>query len=141
MYTGYLLSDDSRELLASIFPPKNPTWLGHHITEVFGVQANHPAPEEPEIVQVIGYAEQDGIEGFLVSIDGNTQRPKGGLYHITWSIDKSKGRKPFHTNKIIGDAERISPINISVTPKTFTQSTEAEMRQPVQESFLAFLRK
>lgn len=140
MYTGYLLSQDSRDKLRKIFPPKNSTWLGHHITETFGVPSDHPEPETPSRVQVVGYAESEGLEGLLVSIDGTTERPNGGKYHITWSIDKEKGVKPVHTNKIINDAQSITPIDIEVIPKTFTQSTEASIKN-TNESFLDFLYK
>jgi len=138
MYTGYLLTDHSRDMLRKIFPPKNPTWLGHHITEKFGVPTDFPPPDKPDRVQVVGYIETDGIEGLLVNIDGATDRPSGGNYHITWSIDKSKGMKPFHTNKYIHLAKPVSPIDIDVIPKTFTQSTESEIKK-INESFSAFL--
>lgn len=142
MYTGYELTEESRNKLAQLYPPKNPTWLGHHITEVFGVKGDYPKPDSPDTVSVIGYLESNGIEGFLVSVDGNVDRPSGGKYHITWSIDKSKGVKPLHTNKLVNNPQRISPIEINVTPKVFTKSTEQSLqRESIPDTFLDFLKE
>ncbi len=135
MYTGYELSKDSRDALLDKFPPKNSTVLGHHITEKFGVPPDHPPPKQPERVLVVGYAVADGIEGLLVSIDGTVDRPTGGKYHITWSIDKEKGRKPVDTNKIIDDAQPVDSMPIEVRAKTFTKSTEKSLQE---NTFLTF---
>lgn len=137
MYTGYELEQESRNLLLSRFPPKNPTVLGHHITEKFGVPSDHPPPEEPLEVLVVGYIEVEGLEGLLVSIDGNVERPAGGKYHITWSIDKGMGRKPVDTNKFVDSANSIIPIKIKTVPKTFTKSTEKSLKE---DTFLGFLK-
>jgi len=62
----------------------------------------------------------------LVELNGSTRRSDGRLYHITWSLDRSKGKKPFHTNDIIHKAELLkAKIPIEVVGKTFTQSTAA----------------
>ena len=131
MYTGYELTEDSRKKLEILYPPKYRNFLGHHITEKFGVDANEPPPENPDKVEVIGYINNDkNVEGFLVAIDGKTNRPDGSRYHITWSIDRSKGAKPYHTNLYVDDALRLnSPVEIEVTPKTFTKSTDAYVKE------------
>lgn len=137
MYTGYELTSDSRNMLLSKFPPKNPTVLGHHITEQFGVPSDHPPPSEPSEVLVIGYIEVEGLQGLLVSVDGRVHRPTGGKYHVTWSIDKEKGRKPVDTNKFVEVARPIDSIRISVVSKTFTKSTEKSLKE---DTFLSFLK-
>jgi len=139
MYTGYKLTKESRAKLREVYPPSNPTWLGHHITEKYGVPADYPPPKKPSNVFVIGLLEDEGIEGFLVSIDGSTIRPSGGKYHITWSIDEGKGRKPVETNKLVNTPRRITPIQIDVIPETFTKSTKDSLRES-QNSFLNFLK-
>lgn len=137
MYTGYELSDSSRKKLEKVFPPKYPEFLGHHITEQFGVGNDTPPPPAPNTATVVGYADDGkGIEGLLVSIDGNTSRPSGGLYHITWSLDSGKGYKPFHTNKIIGSSTQVDPIPIDVTPKFFTGSTKQELQKKSLKDFV-----
>lgn len=127
-YTGYLLTEESRKKLMELYPPTFSTFLGHHITEQFGVPSDTPAPHQPSSVKVVGYVRDDKVEGFSVAIDGETNRASGGKYHITWSIDKDKGARPAHTNDIIGQAESIQPITITVTPKLFTRSTEAYLK-------------
>ena len=131
MYSGYEIDKDSRDKLAVLYPPKYRNFLGHHITEEFGVAADSEPPEQPKNVKVIGVIDNDvNVQGFLVSIDGNMNRPSGGKYHITWSIDRSKGAKPFHTNNYVNDAVMLSrPIEIDVTPKVFTKATDAYVKE------------
>lgn len=120
MYTGYKLTEKSRDMLKILFPPKYPEFVGHHITEKFGVKDPNQTPPTPNSVWVVGHADDGkGIEALLVSIDGSTKRPSGGLYHITWSLDRSKGYKPVDSNKIISNAEPVSPRQIDVTAEFF----------------------
>ncbi len=119
-YTGYLLTEESRNLLKSKFHPEYPDFIGHHITYEFGVPPDSPEPPEPKSVVVIGHAVQNGVEAFLVEIDGTINRPSGGKYHITWSIDRSLGKKPVDSNKIIDQAILLDQeIPIKVIPKVF----------------------
>lgn len=119
MYTAYVLDDASRKMLADRFPPKYPEFVGHHITEQFGVPKGTEAPDQPQKVEVVGYAEDDGIEALVVAVDGKTERPTGGTYHITWSLDRDKGRKPVHSNKVIEEKgfEHVDPVEIRVRPE------------------------
>lgn len=123
MYTGYLIDQASVQELKRRFPPKFSSFIGHHITEKFGVGANHPEPKQPDKVEVIGYVADEtlGVEGFLVSVDGEVRRSSGGMYHLTWSIDRALGAKPVHTNDIIHNAVDIDPIPINVKAMTFTK--------------------
>lgn len=138
MYTGYEISKRSRELLHKKYPPQYETFLGHHITEKFGVPDDHPPPDNPGKVFVIAKLEGEGIEGFLVSLGGQIDRPGGGRYHLTWSLDKTKGVKPVDTNKLVYDPKWIEPIEITVTPKTFSKSTEKLVKENAH-SFINFL--
>jgi hypothetical protein len=123
MYTGYLLSDESRNRLKALYPPKYPDFIGHHVTAIFGVKADTPPPEMPESIRVIGYADDgEKVEGFLVEVDGTIKRPAGGVFHLTWSIDRSLGAKPVDTNEVIKNANLIDHIEIKVTPKNFTKA-------------------
>lgn len=139
MYTGFEIFPEDREALARRYPPKNATWLGHHITEKFGVPANQDPPPPPKSVVIVEYLEDEGIEGFLVEVNGSVHRPSGGKYHLTWSIDKTKGRRPADTNKIVDNGKRIErKIPLRVTPKTFTKSTEKALKEEI--NFLNFLK-
>ena len=137
MYTGYELTNESRNKLRQMFPPKYPEFLGHHITEKFGVKNPNDTPDMPGEVKVVGYLDEgNGLEGLLVSIDGNTRRPDGSAYHITWSLDRSKGYKPVDTNKHINSAKPVSPVNINVTPKFFSSSTKSELKRKTLRDFV-----
>lgn len=118
MYTGYLLTDKSRNMLLAKFPPKYEKVVAHHITEQFGVGPEVPAPEMPATVMVVGYIDSgDGVEGLLVAVNGSTHRKDGSKYHITWSL--GPGRKAVETNKYVNDAVDVEPISIHVEPKNF----------------------
>ena len=120
MYTGYALTEESRNRLKALYQPKYSDFIGHHVTEQFGVKADAPAPEMPKTIRIVGYAD-DGykVEGFLVEVNGTIKRPTGGWYHLTWSIDRSKGAKPVDTNDVIKQAHDIEPIELTVVPKNF----------------------
>lgn len=129
MYTGYEIEKGSRNKLMVLYPPKYPHVLGHHITEQFGVKDGE-APKQPKQVLIIGYIDNgEDVEGFLVEVDGTTDRPSGGKYHITWSIDRSKGAKPVHTNQYTNEAKMLKrPIEIDVDAKFFERSTDSYVK-------------
>ena len=102
MYTAYVLTDESRELLSAKFPPKYTKVIGHHVTVEFGVPEDTELPEEAE-VKVIGEADTgDGLQALVVSVNGSTRRPDGGTYHVTWSLEPER-YKPVDSNALIAD--------------------------------------
>src|SRR3546814_9902597 len=48
----------------------------------------------------------EGLQALIVSIDGSTDRPDGSTYHITWSLDRSRGRKAVQSNDVIAERGR-----------------------------------
>lgn len=117
MYTAYVLTDKSINKLKELFNQDYPDFIGHHITVEFGVTKGHPLPPETDDIVVIGLVSEDGVQAFLVAIDGNVERSDGSLYHITWSIDKSKGKRPVDSNKIIKKAKSVQPVKIKAKPE------------------------
>jgi hypothetical protein len=118
MFIGYELTTSSRNMLLELFPPKYERPICHHITEKYGVPKNTPPPPMPETVKIVGYIDSgDGVEGFLVEINGSVNRPDSAKYHITHSISMDK--KPADTNKFVDKAEAIDPIPLQVEPKNF----------------------
>lgn len=123
MYTGYLLTDKSRNQLLAQFPPKYKKTVAHHVTEAFGTPADAEAPPMPDVIAVVGYIDSgDGVEGLLVAVNGKTERPDGSKYHCTWSLDE--GRKAVETNKYVDDATPQEPIQFEVEPKNFSKLDE-----------------
>jgi hypothetical protein len=105
-YEAFVLTEESRKALKLVFPPKHPTWIGHHITHRFPARkvSNLPYGQQTHgNFDVIGYAEDVGIEVFVVRVCGRTTRPDGGTYHLTWSLDRDQGRKPFHSNAVLAE--------------------------------------
>ncbi len=120
MYTGYLLTEKTRKTLLAQFPATYSNVVAHHITEKFGVPGDTAPPAAPKSVAVVGYIDSgDGVEGLLVEINGSSDRPGGGKYHITWSL--ADGRKAVETNVYTNRAKPVAPIAIEVEPKTFTR--------------------
>ena len=119
MYTAYALSADSRKKLAERYPPKYSKFVGHHVTEQFGVPRGTEAPEQANI-EVVGYIDsQDGLEALVVSVNGSDKRPDGGTYHITWSLEPDK-YAPKDSNmmiKVAGYDPVPMPISIHTEPQ------------------------
>jgi len=114
MYTAYVLTEEAREVLLEKYPQKYETFIGHHVTVDFGVPENAALPDG-EWIKVIGEADSgDGLQALVVSVDGDTQRPDGKTYHITWSLDKEK-YKPVDSNELIADYSKRWSLGLGVT--------------------------
>lgn len=106
-YEAFILTEASRQQLLQLFPPRYPKVIAHHVTHRFGVQKVEPPYDlvfygTPRCdLHVIGHAEEDGIEALVCTVDLCTRRPDGKTYHITWSLDPSKGKKPVDSNDMI----------------------------------------
>ena len=118
-YLAFVVPEQARQELAKRFPPKYPEFIGHHITEVFGWSASQPVPTGTATVKVIGHAEEKGLEALVVTVEGKTLRPDGKRYHITWSLDRSKGKKPVMSNDLIARSG-FQPVE----PYSFTSHLE-----------------
>lgn len=121
-YIAFELDNESRNQLFDRFPPKYPKVIAHHITYDFGVSSDSELPEQPEKMEVVGYADDgESIEALVVAINGDTTRSDGKVYHITWSLDPDQGRKPVHSNDLIASNkyQQVKPISIVAMPKLF----------------------
>lgn len=114
-YDALVIDEKSRDKLAEIFPPKYPEFIGHHTTLKFGVKKNDDVPQLPSSMKVVGHSEEDGLEALVVELDGKSKREDGSVYHITWSLDRNKGKKPVHSNSLVSKGwKKISnPIHVS----------------------------
>lgn len=100
--TGWKLPEVERELLLQRFPPKYENVVANHVTLRSGATPDTPLPERPVSSKVVGRAD-DGrsLECLVVEIDGNTGRPDGSTYHITWSL--GPGRRARESNDVLRD--------------------------------------
>jgi hypothetical protein len=118
---GWLLDETEREELLHRFSPIYPDVIAHHVT----LQANAP-PGKPlpsaTVGEIVGQVDDGrGIQALVVRIDGTTDRPDGSTYHITWSLDRTKGRRPVESNLVIASQGWIScpAIPIHLRPARF----------------------
>ncbi len=119
MYSGWELTPSTITSLKKLKEPVHPDFIGHHITYMFGPDSTAP---EDKTINVIGHLVTDKIQCFVVEVDGTIVRPDGAIYHITWSIDRSKGAKPVDCNlalKLHGFEVFGKVVNIEAKPKLF----------------------
>lgn len=101
-YLAYVLDESSRQKLLKAFPPKFPNVYAHHATVEYGiVKTKDELLGSVKKLFVVGYISDESLETVIVSVDGFTDRPDGQIFHITLSLDKSKGRKPADSNSLI----------------------------------------
>lgn len=119
---GWKLDREQRAELLAQFPPEWPDVIADHVTldAHVGTETPLPAPVRAEIVGEI--SDGEGLQAMVVALDGSTDRPDGSSYHITWSLDRARGRKPVESNKVI--AERgwrplDAPVPVRLTPARF----------------------
>ena len=116
---GWLLDDAARQVLLSRYPPRYANAIAHHVT----ASPSPPEPELPPAVRctIVGHANDGaGVEAMVVEIDGATERPDGGTYHITWSLEP--GRRARESNDVIRDrgwTRLPEPFPVPVTPARF----------------------
>ena len=105
---GWKLDRSQREELLQRFPPQYPNAIADHVT----LKSNSKGVSVPAevISQIVGRADDgDSLECLVVEIDGTTDRPDGSTFHITWSLDKAKGREARESNDILKE-QGWSPI-------------------------------
>jgi len=118
---GWKLDRAQREQLLRQFPPRYPDADADHVTLRSGADRD-PLPNDVDAA-IVGHADDgDSLETMVVAIDGTTERPDGSTFHITWSLDKAKGRQARESNDLLRDRgwTRIDePIPITLEPDRF----------------------
>lgn len=114
---GWLLDEADRAALLALFPPKWPDVIAHHVTLEAFTDAALPSEDEGEVV---GHVDDGaGLQALAVAIRGTTDRPDGGTYHITWSLDRARGRRAVESNDVLRERGFIpldAPIPIRLSP-------------------------
>lgn len=96
---GWLLDRDDRARLLAAFPPRFPEAVAHHVTLASDPQRLMKLPTAGS-ADIVGEAcDEAGVQALVVAIDGSTERPGGGRYHITWSL--GPGRRAKESNDVI----------------------------------------
>lgn len=117
--TGWRLPRDEREALLARFPPIWPDVIADHVTLEASASANTALPAA-QAGAVIGHVNDgEGLQALVVAIDGTSRRPDGSTYHITWSLDRARGREAKESNRVLANrewAELDAPIPITLVP-------------------------
>ena len=117
---GWKLDRTQRQELIARFPPTNAFLVADHVTLAAKVAQNTPLPPRCR-AEIVGHADDGkGIQAMVVAIDGGTDRPGGGTYHITWSL--GPGRRAKESNDVIrerGWTPLPQPVAVELEPAVF----------------------
>ena len=120
MTIGWKLDRRQRDELLRQFPPRWPDVIADHVTLESGSDADLPDSVEAAIIGAVD--DGNGVQAMVVELDGTSERPDGSRYHITWSIDRAKGRKPAESNDVIrkrGWAKLDHSVPVRLEPAEF----------------------
>lgn len=117
MPSGWKLHPDCRARLLALFPPRYACPIASHVTRTVHARPGDPLPPPIRHARVVGHVDDGaGLEVLVVALEGSTDRPDGGTWHITWSL--AEGRTPRESNTVLA-ARRWMPRDggaIEVTP-------------------------
>lgn len=112
---GWKVDRQQREELLQQFPPRYRDVVADHVTLRTEAESK-PLPPKARS-EIVGRADDDdSLECLVVKVDGSTDRPDGSTFHITWSLDKSKGRKARESNDLLKE-RGWSPISEAIPVK------------------------
>jgi len=96
---GWKLDREERAALLARFPPRYADVVADHVTLRPRVQAGSAQPP-PTVGVIVGHCDDGtGVQAMVVQVDGSTERPDGGTYHVTWSLQA--GRSAVESNEAI----------------------------------------
>ncbi len=113
---GWTLDQAERAALLEQYPPRYTTVVAHHVTLATDAEAR----DLPQAVSaaIVGRGDDgEGVEAMVVAIDGDTARPDGSTFHITWSL--GDGRRARESNDVLrqrGWSKFDQPVAITLTP-------------------------
>lgn len=117
---GWALDRDQRAELLQQFPPRFADVVADHVTLAAKASRDAELPCET-LGDIVGRADDgEGVEALIVSIDGTTDRPDGSTYHVTWSLEKAKGRRAKESNDVIarlGWTPIDLPMSVKLMPR------------------------
>jgi hypothetical protein len=117
MNIGWKLDRDCRSRLLERHPPRYSEAVADHVTYKGPREAQAEPPEPVTSARIVGRADDGaGVQAFVVEIDGGTQRPDGGTWHVTWSL--APGRSAKESNDVIAARgwEPCAPEPLEIAP-------------------------
>ncbi|HEX8387945.1 MAG TPA: hypothetical protein VF636_02915 [Sphingomonas sp.] len=117
--TGWKLDRSERDALLRRFPPRWPDVIADHVTLASRKAGPRPMPVT-EQGSIVGYVDDgEGLDALVIEIDGTTDRSDGSIFHITWSLDRARGRAPVQSNEVLarlGWNRLPEPVPVPLTP-------------------------
>jgi hypothetical protein len=118
---GWKLDRSEREQLLRKFPPRYRDVIADHVT--LETEAERKRLPDAVDAAIVGRADDgESLECMVVTIGGTTDRPDGSTFHVTWSLDKAKGRKARESNDLLRDKgwDRLDqPVPLTLEPARF----------------------
>lgn len=125
---GWRLDIEQRRELLLQFPPAYADIVADHVTLRSGVAAN-AVPPSGHTGEIVGRVDDErGVEALVVRIGEATDRPGGGTYHITWSLDAAGGRTAKESNDAIARLGWIAldlPMPLLLVPACWRRGSRA----------------
>lgn len=118
---GWRLDEGERAWLLRRFPPLYPDVFADHVTLKMNVRPRETLPE-PRAGAIVGEADDEaGLQCLVVEIGGGCERWDGSVYHLTWSLDRSLGRRPIESNGVIAwlGWRPVEAVTIGLRPARF----------------------
>ena len=119
---GWKIDKADRARLLTRFPPLWPDIVADHVTLKAGAGERDPLPPHASAQIVGSVSDGTGLQALVVAIGGRTDRPGGGAYHITWSLDRARGRRAVESNDVIARLgwDRLDqPVSVRIVPARF----------------------
>ncbi|MES2095615.1 MAG: hypothetical protein V4459_02540 [Pseudomonadota bacterium] len=117
-FIGWKLDRRDRAALLKRFIPSWADVVADHVTLAVGTEATPlPLAVDAKVVGIV--SDGEGLEALIVEIDGKIERPDGKTFHITWSLDRSRGRRAFESSSIIaklGYTRLEAPVAVQTFP-------------------------
>ena len=117
---GWKLDPAQRAELLERIAPHYENVVADHVTLRPRVAAQTPLPDDVP-AEIVGSIDDDrGVHALVVAIDGGTDRPGGGTYHITWSLRPN--RRPKESNDALASLPwqpLREPIPLTLKPAIF----------------------
>ncbi len=113
---GWTLDEQERAKLLEQYPPRYEKVVAHHVT--LATEAQDLDLPGPAGAAIVGRTDDGrGVQAMVVTIDGDTARPDGSTFHITWSL--GGGRRARESNDVLKERvweEFDHPVAITLTP-------------------------
>jgi len=121
---GWKLDPEQRNELLQQFPPRYAEVDADHVTLQVDAAEDAALPEEI-LGEIVGRGDDGrGVEAMVVSIGGTTDRPDGGVYHITWSL--GPGRKAQESNHVLASRDWTAfdlPMPVRLKPERWPRGS------------------